>query len=741
MKWLSYLVILLLSGLQESPAQSTQWKRLNGPYGSPTRAMACDSSNTLYAAVDDSLYRSEDGGSHWERIGNEFKNCLLQEVAVGNDGTVYLAACNGLYTSTDRGESWAKLPFLYYAKEVQTSENGLVCAIGTDDNTVELGLFISRDSGKTWEQPIVDLPGGFDYEYLLSTGPKGEIYTIAKGSLPVTPLKLFRSFDKGRSWDTLNVEGLITPDSVTKSYFARGARSRLTTDYSGRLYCTFEVNSGSAYPFTSIDKGKTWSLSHDFDKGDSLLPGFYHYMAGRNGDIYGFDANGSGFFMVCREKSGALVRFQDPYAFIYTTLVDRSGKVFIATETGIYYYDPELKLVGAGTNNAKVWRILTDRNGNLIASVYRRTSMRGFNWYHEGYLTYSTDQGLTWSSYGAFKNPSQAFVSDIAMDSSGRTIIAAPEWRSFYYFDPAAHLLTAFPGPGITVDSGLVAIGSTGTIYKTTGYVKSDIQVSANNGLTWQQISNGLEQRIYSICTSVNGFVFVGTANAAYRLKEGDTVWTRCYNQFLGSPVIALHTTPNGIVYAGSSAQGIYTSSDNGDTWKQINSGLTNTTVSTICSDLQGNIYTATKGGVFRSSSTSDWENISAGIDALDIRDLTISTKGILYAATHGGGVYQFLPNVNSVGLQERSYTINVRIAENPFRDEAVLHIQSESFLSLQLDIHDALGRKRLSKNLEHMDNRRHSYSIKTGGWAAGVYYGRIITSEGQVLTIRLIKQ
>jgi hypothetical protein len=733
------LFVLFVFG--DAQAQKAQWRRLDGPYGSPARTIACDSGNTLYAAVEDSLYRSEDGGRLWQRIGFEFKNRKLFEIAGGNDGTLYLAASNGLFLSRDRGEEWSKVPLIDYAQEVQTSSNGLVCVLGID-STFEIGLFISGDSGNTWAKMITDFTV-YDYEHAISVGPKGEIYIIKKTSVHSSEsLKLFRSFDRGLSWDTVEVIGQFTIDSATANYSAHEAGSRITHGDSGKLYCTFFVNSGIPYPFTSFDKGITWSLSHDFDKGDSILPGFYHYMTGRQGELYGFDAGGgSGFYNVCLKKNGQLTRLQDPYAYIYATLIDRSGKVFIATETGIYYYITENKLEGAGTNNSKVWRILTDRDGNLITSIYQRTDMRGFGWYNQGYLSYSTDMGVTWSAYSSYTYQSHKFVCDMAQDSLGRVIVAVPEKNKSYYFDPTNLSLSTFPGSGISGDSGLFAIGRSGAIYKSIGYFQNwDIYVSTNEGQNWLEISYGLEQRIYSLCTSVNGFVFAGTANAVYRLKEGDTVWTRCYNQFLGTPVVALHTTREGVLYAGSSSQGVYKSTDDGESWTQINTGLTNLVISSICSDPQGNIYAATRNGVFkRIVSTTVWENITNGISVTDIRDLTVSKQGILYAATNGGGVYQFLSDVNSV-YAERAHSITACAKQNPFTNVIVLQVDIKISKMLELEIYDELGKQMHRESLQNIPKGEHRLTINTKDWPIGVYYTRISATGDEAVIVKLIK-
>ncbi len=98
-------------------------------------------------------------------------------------------------------------------------------------------------------------------------------------------------------------------------------------------------------------------------------------------------------------------------------------------------------------------------------------------------------------------------------------------------------------------------------------------------------------------------------------------------------------------IFAGTEWGGVLLSTNGGDTWSEVNSGLTNLTVRTLCSD-GTNIFAGTwGGGVFRSANSgASWAAVNTGLTNTAVSSLYISGTNLL-AGTWGGGVFRSTNN------------------------------------------------------------------------------------------------
>ncbi|MFM6947155.1 MAG: T9SS type A sorting domain-containing protein [Flavobacteriales bacterium] len=106
------------------------------------------------------------------------------------------------------------------------------------------------------------------------------------------------------------------------------------------------------------------------------------------------------------------------------------------------------------------------------------------------------------------------------------------------------------------------------------------IFVSADNGDTWHEANNGLNN-LYVTCIFINGQdIFVGTWAGLYKSSNQGNSWSLCDT---GIPLANIRelTKLNGSLYVATNL-GIFKSDDNGTTWMAINTGLNDTNIFAI---------------------------------------------------------------------------------------------------------------------------------------------------------------
>ena len=101
------------------------------------------------------------------------------------------------------------------------------------------------------------------------------------------------------------------------------------------------------------------------------------------------------------------------------------------------------------------------------------------------------------------------------------------------------------------------------------------------------------------------------------------------------------------VLYAGTSAKGIFKSDDNGNTWQKANTGISNLTVFSIIAN--GDIlFAGTTNGMYRSSNGSVWQAANGGVLQNKFINEMIVANGFLFAGTQGAGLFKTNNNGNT---------------------------------------------------------------------------------------------
>jgi photosystem II stability/assembly factor-like uncharacterized protein len=176
--------------------------------------------------------------------------------------------------------------------------------------------------------------------------------------------------------------------------------------------------------------------------------------------------------------------------------------------------------------------------------------------------------------------------------------------------------------------------GDTGGVYK-----------SIDNGVSWTEV---LPNSVAPVDIEINeeGIIFVGTRDNFYRSTNNGNQWVSCY-QGLDNQIIAsiLIYSPSEI-YVGTgyytSGNGVYYSSDLGNTWEQ--KGLNGKIVYSLTSDQFSNIYASTKSeGIYKLQNQGEtWRQINQGLKNFDIFRIQMTPDNMLFACSESeGGIYR----------------------------------------------------------------------------------------------------
>jgi photosystem II stability/assembly factor-like uncharacterized protein len=160
---------------------------------------------------------------------------------------------------------------------------------------------------------------------------------------------------------------------------------------------------------------------------------------------------------------------------------------------------------------------------------------------------------------------------------------------------------------------------------------KSLIFLTTNSGASWRDVSRGLpvQQENYSIDVSametIGEYIFTGTNKGLYRTTANG--WEMIAD--FGSSVISL-LVKGSKIYAGTGSNGIFLSIDNGNSWKQVNNGLTNKDIRVMVTT-GINIFVGTSGGIFSSSDDgNNWKHNDNGVTAIDVKQLESNESNII---------------------------------------------------------------------------------------------------------------
>jgi hypothetical protein len=332
----------------------------------------------------------------------------------------------------------------------------------------------------------------------------------------------------------------------------------------------------------------------------------------------------------------------------------------------------------------------------------------------------SNDEGNTWQ------------IINIGITNKSITSIAVIGSTLFISTDGDGILTsTDNGGSWVSVNSGLKSL----KVYKimasgTNLYSGTDdgLYVSANNGLTWTNLTVSVSnQNITAFIATSSTIVFTNRGYPNYYYStDGGSTWS---DAITGLPM----GTSNCYAQSGNeiltgTLNGIYSSSDNGASWKSL--GVTGSIYS--IADVGGNLFSGTdvlKGISYSADDGKTWTVNNDGIDLLDLTINAIFFNGndVLIGSTNSS---IFKRSIYELGLTDvedfNSVPVNFNLYQNypnPFNPTTVIKYSIPSNGKVTLKIYDVSGNE-ISTLVDAFQNSgEHIVNLNADNLSSGVYY------------------
>jgi photosystem II stability/assembly factor-like uncharacterized protein len=736
-------------------SQPNSWINTGGPYRGNAISLATGSGGVMFALTVTGIYRSMDYGQTWGIVNHDpriphstvssfYYQFSAQQILLGKNGSVFLKTDDSLlFRSTDQGDTWISLESGLSNKPVRSlvsSTAGNLFAL-----VDSMGILWSSSNGDQWAPMYFNIP-------------ISHIYSLAVDSTRLmimsTDTCYYLSTDQGGTWSpSVGANGNLLAISPNRTIFTATAISgfRQIGPYS---------NVGIV--FRSTDSGSHWTACYSITsaRGFANLPRLDELAVSSDGNVLFTTTDG-----VYRSTDNG-----DSWTEIFwdkLNLVDQSSCLSPDFKNNLYI----------GTNKCGIIQLAgRDTFFNFIAPTFLSQPVNDVGTNKSGvFVTLasgvyrSTDNGQDWK--GVFIPPTSiSKVLESKVNSQG-TIFVINDFNHsgmsgmYRSTDNGDHWDT-LP----ELDCRVLEISPTDMILQGTPYGGAPIYRSTDNGNSWTKVDSLDGNAISAFCFAFNAKnqIFAGAKLRSWgelwrSLDSGKTwaylnnglptgpqsIFASLVNRFgdYGVNVIGINKT--GIIFA-STDSGFYRSTNNGESWKEIDQTLPLTLITYLSSSsgppkpLFGlpevysitfnsldRVYIAYNRGVYYSTDDGDtWipyvtdENKNHGM-----KSLAFDAEGYLYGGDFSGTIYRSQFSTTSVHELRKIVPQRWELSQNypnPFNPTTniLFSIPSQSFVTLK--VYDLLGREVTTIVSEQLLAGSYRRQWNAEGFPSGIYFYRL---------------
>ncbi len=220
-------------------------------------------------------WKTTDGGQSWKALGkggdapNLNEPLCVSKIAFSyNDqNIVYFATNQGLYKSADGGNNWKKLLNLGFVRSVDVVKNNphkVFCAIyaGRKDNPNN-GIWLSTDAGNSWNHPTSIERKDYNYSYLGTKGCEWMQIADNNGKYIYAAVygRFLQSTDGGNNWEFYNRRNQ-EPNDPIGAFDEHGNGLKQFCVYSGNKNMAY--SDGTYMTLRTTDHGSNWKQTYGY---------------------------------------------------------------------------------------------------------------------------------------------------------------------------------------------------------------------------------------------------------------------------------------------------------------------------------------------------------------------------------------------------------------------------------------------------------------------------------------------
>jgi photosystem II stability/assembly factor-like uncharacterized protein len=473
-------------------------------------------------------------------------------------------------------------------------------------------LHRSTDGGMTWKQIFTEA----------AIGSLGRIISLASGRIILVRKDsgLWKSDDDGGTWQKLPIGTMALWNAVNNELYTIDSGKAIFSTDEGDSWSILGLDgiSGKPYYITADTSGRLFAISYNL------------YRSTDRGISWGKITNG------VAGLSSIMPGYND---VMYSYVTD--------SEEGIVYRSDD---------GGRTWTQINEKVMVAVGSN-RSISSIGINKYNQVFITlsskfrYSVDNGSSWFDCVVPKASIQPVC--FTHDQEGAFLVRSD--RGFVRVDLTTNVQEEFFVPACTIKN-IFTHPSGNTISVNSNGVFS---YSTDEGDTWNTCTAERKTLVSTAIDANRNMYFCGTAGYIGKSTDSGINWTS-FPSPTTTTITGITSFNSSQVFISTESEGIYRTTDNGKTWDQLNSGISDKKLYSILMLPNGDLLAGGIKKVYRSTNKGlTWINLNSDlpINAGAIRSIVISNSGGLMATIDSIGIY--VSNDNALSWTLRAQGLN----------------------------------------------------------------------------------